>query len=69
MTYRLNKKTVSHILIDRGMRQRDLAAAIRVTPAYMSCLMLGKKSPGLGTALDIAKALGVDLKMILEEVE
>jgi transcriptional regulator with XRE-family HTH domain len=41
------------------MKQKDLAALLGVTDAYLSQILSGRRSPGLSTALRIEDCTGV----------
>lgn len=47
---------------EEGRRQWEVAAALGISPAMLSHLCSGKRSPGLQSALSIERATGISMK-------
>lgn len=62
-----NHKKMTDLLKSRSVTQAELAEEVGVTPAAMSFIARGVKTPGLETAARIAKALGVSVDDLLTE--
>jgi len=60
-------KVIQRLRDEKGMTQRDLAAAAKVTPGYIAQLEMGlRKNPSLDVLKKIAKALGVTVSELTE---
>jgi transcriptional regulator with XRE-family HTH domain len=46
-----------------GMKQKDIAAGIGVTPNYVSLVEAGKREPSVGFLRQIAKVMGVPVSL------
>lgn len=52
-------QALKQVLVDRGITQREAAAALGITDAYLSSIILGKETPGLTLAVRIEDTYGV----------
>ena len=60
-------KVIQRLRDEKGMTQRDLAAAAKVTPGYIAQLEMGlRKNPSLDVLKRLARALGVPVTELLE---
>jgi transcriptional regulator with XRE-family HTH domain len=60
-------KVIQRLRDEKGMTQRDLAAAAKVTPGYIAQLEVGlRKNPSLDVLKKIAKALGATVSELTE---
>jgi transcriptional regulator with XRE-family HTH domain len=60
-------KVIQRLRDEKGMTQRDLAAAAKVTPGYIAQLEMGlRKNPSLDVLKKIAKALGATVSELTE---
>lgn len=58
----------SNIRIQRilnGLKQKDLAERVNVSPQHISHVETGRAKPSLLTLVDIANALNIDMNMLL----
>lgn len=62
------RANVQFLLDERGMSQRDLAAAVGVKPPTLSTILRGKEGVTLDRAERIAEALGVPLSALLTDL-
>jgi transcriptional regulator with XRE-family HTH domain len=53
----------------RGLSQEDLAEAAGMSRNYISDIERGVRNPGLLVLVDLAKALRVSLRELVEEIE
>jgi transcriptional regulator with XRE-family HTH domain len=67
MPFRRLSRVIQQTRESRGMTQRDLAAAAKVTQGYVAQLEMGmKKNPSLDILKRLAKALGVPVTELVE---
>lgn len=59
-------ENIRRIRTEKDMTQGDLCRKLDVDRAYMSNIESGNKNPTLATIERIAKALGVELNMLLK---
>lgn len=55
------------MLVDHGLTQSDLAAKVGVTPAYISQLLSGHRTPQLETLEKLAKAMNCRAAELISE--
>jgi transcriptional regulator with XRE-family HTH domain len=62
-------KQISIELLERDMGQKDLAAAVGIEAATLSRYMTGKRSMPMPTFFEVAKALGLSPRVLMERAE
>lgn len=60
---------VRELRADRGLSQEQLAFAAEISTPYVSDVENGKRSPGLDVLARLARALGVTLSELFENVD
>jgi transcriptional regulator with XRE-family HTH domain len=58
-------KTIRRLRMDRGLKAKDLAEKVDITPEFLSKIENNDKKPSWVTMSDIAKALGVTLPYLM----
>lgn len=56
------KNNIKELLAEKGMKQRQLAAACEIDTGQLNKIILCKTVPGIALALKIAKALDVKVE-------
>lgn len=64
---RIVGRNVRRLRLAAGLSQADLADRMGVDRAYVSGLELGRRNPTVVTLWHIGKALGVRLRMLVDE--
>jgi XRE family transcriptional regulator, fatty acid utilization regulator len=54
---------------ERGLSQKDLAAAAGISPSALSLIECGRNGPSLATAVALARELGTGVDAMLGETE
>ena len=60
---------VKKIMLEKGLTQQDLADKLKVTKAYISVYLNGKRNPKPATIHKIANALNVPPSYFIEEID
>lgn len=63
----MNKNKIKSMRVLKEIKQKDMANLLGISPQYLSRLESGRVDLKLSTLKQIAKALDVDLKDLLEE--
>ena len=63
------KNRLEQLRAERGIRQEELAAALRVSRQTISSLENGRYNPSLRLAMDIAKVFGASVEELFEFTE
>lgn len=66
--YVLNKKAVTHYLIDHDLTQGDFAKTLGISTSYLSELLDGRKGIPLNILFSIAEETAIDIHELVIEV-
>lgn len=59
-------RRIKHLMIDKDVTQRELAAAAGVSDSFMSMVLSGTKTPTLGVAIAVSNKLGVTIESLIQ---
>lgn len=62
-------KKLKHILVEKKVRQRELAKAAGTSEAYISYVLDDIKTPSLPVLKKITDYLGVSIDMLLQDID
>jgi transcriptional regulator with XRE-family HTH domain len=62
-------RSIRRLRKQRGLTQEDLAEKSRISRNYISDIERGVRNPGLLALVDLARALKVPLRELVEEIE
>lgn len=62
-------RSIRRLRKQRGLTQEDLAEKSRMSRNYISDIERGVRNPGLLALVDLARALRVSLRELVEEIE
>ena len=60
------RKSLKKIRISKGLLQKDIAEAIKISPAFYSLIESGERLPSMKTAKRIALCMGITLDEFYE---